>query len=123
VLVLRHMDHEPLLRDLYDAFNRRDIERAVAAMRPDVDWPNAFEGGRIVGREGVRDYWTRQFAQIDPNVEPVGFSTDADGRVAVAVQQLVRTIDGEVLADRVVTHVYAFREGLVERMDVIEPDD
>ena len=50
-------------------------------------------------------------------VEPVGFNTDADGRVAVEVQQLVRTIDGEVLADQVVTHVYAFREGLVERMD------
>lgn len=55
-------------------------------------------------------------------MEPVGFSTDADGRVAVEVQQLVRTIDGEVLADQVVTHVYAFREGLVERMDVIEPE-
>jgi ketosteroid isomerase-like protein len=117
------MDHEPLLRDLYDAFNRRDIERAVAAMSPDVDWPNAFEGGRVAGHDGVREYWTRQFTQIDPHVEPVGFSTDADGRVAVEVQQLVRTIDGEVLADRVVTHVYAFREGLVERMDVIEPED
>jgi ketosteroid isomerase-like protein len=116
------MDHEHLLRDLYAAFNRRDIERAIAAMRPDVDWPNAWEGGRVAGRDAVRDYWTRQFAQIDGRVEPVGFSTDADGRVAVEVQQLVRTIDGEVLADRVVTHVYAFREGLVERMDVIEPE-
>jgi ketosteroid isomerase-like protein len=115
------MDHEQLLSDLYDAFNHRDIERAIAAMRPDVDWPNAWEGGRVVGRDAVRDYWTRQFAEIDPSVEPVGFSTDADGRVAVEVQQLVRTIDGEVLADQVVTHVYAFREGLVERMDVIEP--
>jgi ketosteroid isomerase-like protein len=116
------MDHEPLPRDLYAAFNHRDIERAIAAMRPDVDWPNAWEGGRVVGHDAVREYWTRQFAQIDPHVEPVGFSTDADGRVAVEVQQLVRTIDGEVLADQVVTHVYAFREGLVERMDVIEPD-
>jgi hypothetical protein len=75
-----------------------------------------------VGRDAVRDYGTRQWAEIDPRVEPVGFSTDADGRVAVEVQQLVRTIDGEVLADRVVTHVYAFREGLVERMEVIEPE-
>jgi ketosteroid isomerase-like protein len=117
------MDHEALLRRLYAAFNARDVDAVLAALHPDVDWPNAFEGGRVAGRDGVREYWTRQFTQIDPHVEPVGFSTDADGRVAVAVQQLVRTIDGEVLADRVVTHVYAFREGLVERMDVIEPDD
>src|SRR4051794_36085348 len=117
------MDHEPLLRDLYDAFNHRDIERAVAAMQADVDWPNAFEGGRVAGRDAVRAYWTRQFDQIDPHVEPVGFSVEPDGRIAVAVHQLVRGLDGSLLADGAVTHVYAFRDGLVERMDVIEPED
>jgi hypothetical protein len=117
------MDHDRLLTAVYDAFNRRDIESAIAAMQPDVDWPNAFEGGRVVGHDAVRDYWTRQFAQIDPRVEPVGFNTDEDGRVSVEVHQLVRGLDGAVLADRVVTHVYAFRDGLVERMDVIEPED
>jgi ketosteroid isomerase-like protein len=116
------MDHEALLRDVYAAFNRRDIERAIAAMHPDVDWPNAFEGGRVTGRDAVRDYWTRQFAQIDPRVEPVGFVTDADGRISVAVHQVVRGLDGNVLADHTVTHVYTFRDGLVERMDVIEPE-
>jgi hypothetical protein len=30
---------------------------------------------------------------------------------------VVRSLDG-ALADRVVTHVYVFRDGLVERMDV-----
>jgi ketosteroid isomerase-like protein len=116
------MSHEALLRDVYAAFNRRDIEGAIAAMHPDVDWPNAFEGGRVAGRDAVRDYWTRQFAQIDPRVEPVGFSTGADGRISVVVHQVVHGLDGTVLADRTVTHVYAFRDGLVERMDVIEPD-
>jgi ketosteroid isomerase-like protein len=117
------MDHEPLLRDLYDAFNRRDIERAIAAMHVDVDWPNAFEGGRVAGRDAVRVYWTRQFEQIDPRVDPVGFTVEADGRISVDVHQLVRSRDGSLLADRTVSHVYAFRDGLVERMDVIEPDD
>jgi hypothetical protein len=42
-------------------------------MHPDVDWPNAFEGGRVHGREAVRAYWTRQFQQIDARVEPLGF--------------------------------------------------
>jgi hypothetical protein len=111
---------ERLLRDVYDAFNRRDIERAVAAMHDDVDWPNAWEGGRVVGRDAVRAYWTRQFAEIDPSVEPVGFSVEPDGRTAVAVHQVVRAPDGTVLADRTVTHVYAFRDGLVERMDVVD---
>jgi ketosteroid isomerase-like protein len=115
------MDHEHRLHDLYDAFNRRDIDEVLAALRPDVDWPNAWEGGRVVGRDAVRAYWQRQFAQIDGRVEPVAFSVGDDGRVSVEVHQVVRGRDGAVLADRIVTHVYAFRDGLVERMDVIEP--
>ena len=116
----RTMEHERLLRDLYDAFNRRDIEEAIAAMQPDVDWPNAWEGGRVVGREAVRDYWTRQFEAIDGRVQPTGFSVGEDGRISVSVHQVVRGLDGAVLADHMVTHVYAFRDGLVERMDVVE---
>jgi hypothetical protein len=115
--------HEALLRDLYGAFNRRDVDGVLVALHPDVDWPNAFEGGRVRGRAEVRAYWTRQFAQIDPNVEPLGFETTEDGRVAVRVHQVVRALDGSVLADHQVTHVYALRDGLIVRMDVIEAPD
>jgi hypothetical protein len=114
------MSHEALLRDVYAAFNARDVEAVLATLHPDVDWPNAFEGGRLVGRDDVRDYWRRQFAQIDPRVEPRAFVDAGNGRTAVTVHQLVRALDGTVLADREVTHVYEFREGLVVRMDVIE---
>jgi hypothetical protein len=114
-------DHEALLRDLYAAFNARDVDAVLSALHADVDWPNAFEGGRVVGRADVGAYWRRQFAQIDPRVEPRGIADTADGRVAVAVHQLVRALDGAVIADREVTHVYSFRDGLIERMDVIEP--
>lgn len=113
-------DHEALLRDAYAAFNSRDIEAVLGALHDDVDWPNAFEGGRVVGRDDVRDYWRRQFAQIDPRVEPRRFTDAGDERVAVVVHQLVRALDASVLADREVTHVYAFRDGLIARMDVIE---
>jgi hypothetical protein len=89
-------------------------------MDPDVDWPNAFEGGRVRGHAEVRAYWTRQFAQIDPHVEPVRFEDIGDDRVAVAVHQVVRAVDGEVLVDQEVTHVYELRDGLIPRMDVID---
>ena len=108
------------MRALYAAFNARDIDAAVAAMHPDVDWPNAWEGGRVYGHEAVREYWTRQFAAIDPHVEPRSFTSTEDGRIAVEVHQVVRSTAGELLADRTVTHVYALRDGLVERMDVVE---
>jgi ketosteroid isomerase-like protein len=111
-------EHERLLRAVYDAFNRRDIEAVIATLHPDVDWPNAWEGGRVHGHDAVRAYWARQFAEIAPEVQPRAFSMTEDGRVAVEVHQVVRDLDGAVLADQVVTHVYTFRDGRVAHMDV-----
>ena len=87
-------------------------------MHPNVDWPNGWEGGREHGHDAVRAYWTRQFQAIDSHVEPVGFRTLEDGRVALDVHQVVRTPEGEVLDDRQVVHFYTLRDGLVERMDI-----
>jgi hypothetical protein len=112
------MDHERLLRETYAAFNARDIDRVLAQMTDDVDWPNAWEGGRVHGHEGVRDYWTRQWAAIDPTVEPVRFTTRADGSIAVDVQQAARDLDGRLLGEGEVVHVYVFRDNLIARMDV-----
>jgi ketosteroid isomerase-like protein len=108
---------EQLLRQAYAAFNGRDIEGAVALMREDVDWPNGMEGGRVQGHDGVRAYWTRQFAMIDSHVEPEGF-VHAGGRIEVRVHQVVRDLDGTVLTDGYVQHAYTVRDGLVARMDI-----
>jgi hypothetical protein len=116
-----HTDRETLLRMLYAAFNARDVETVLAQLAPDVDWPNAWEGGRVHGREQVRDYWTRQWAAIDPSVEPTGFHPRPDGSVVVDVHQVARALDGTLLAEGDVRHVYAFEGDLVVRMDVEEP--
>jgi len=108
---------EPLAA-LYAAFTARDLEGVLAAMAPDVDWPNAWEGGRVVGREAVRAYWTRQWAQIAPTVTPVRTTELPDGWVAVEVAQAIRDLDGTLLREATVRHVYTFRDGLVARMDV-----
>ena len=41
-----------------------------------------------------------------------------DGSVAVEVHQLVRELDGTLLGESDVQHVYVFRDDLVTRMDV-----
>lgn len=112
------MTDEERLRSMYAAFNARDIDAVLAAMTEDVDWPNAWEGGRVRGQEAVRAYWTRQWAEIDPRVDPISIAARPNGAVAVDVQQVVRSLDGELLSDGRVVHVYALRDGLVARMDV-----
>ena len=112
--------YESLLRRAYAAFNARNIDDALALMRPDVDWPNAWEGGRAIGHAAVRDYWTRQFGAITPHVEPLGFEDEAPGVVMVRVHQVVKDAAGALLSEGFVRHTYTFSDGLVARMDVSE---
>jgi hypothetical protein len=116
------VDHLAHFHGLYEAFNRRDLDGVLAMMCDDVDWPNAWKGGRLAGREAVRDYWIAQWAEIDPHVEPLAVTERADGGLAVTVRQVVRSSDGQLLDDREVVHVYRLDDGLIRRMDVEEPE-
>jgi ketosteroid isomerase-like protein len=107
-----------LLRRMYEAFNRRDFEAVLAQMHADVDWPNALEGTRVRGRDAVREYWMRQFESLDSTVEPKGFASERDGRIAVQVHQVVRDKSGNIVADRMVEHVCTIRGGLVASMEI-----
>jgi len=112
--------HE-LLRNVYAAFNKRDIDAVLGLMRPDVDWPNGMEGGRVHGCDEVRAYWTRQWSMIDPRVEPTSMQDDEAGNTVVNVHQVVRDLSGKIVKDQIVQHVYSFRDGLIERMDIRNP--
>jgi ketosteroid isomerase-like protein len=110
---------EETLRAAYRAFNERDLEAALGLMREDVDWPNAWEGGRVSGREAVRDYWERQFEAISSKVEPLEMSRDEDGSISVLVRQVVHdSASGEQISDSRVVHRWRLEDGLVARMDV-----
>jgi ketosteroid isomerase-like protein len=109
---------EQLIRHIYAAFNRREIDTVLAAMHPDVDWPNGWEGGRVHGHEAVREYWTRQFKAVSSNVEPQNFKTEEDGRIVVKVHQVVHDVAGKLLSDSMVEHVYSIENGLIRKMDI-----
>jgi hypothetical protein len=106
-----------LLERAYAAFNARDLEGALALMHADVDWPNAFEGGRVQGTAAVRAYWTRQWQNIDPRVDPQHYREDGL-RIVVEVHQVVRDRGGAVLVDQQVQHAYTIEDGLIRRMEI-----
>jgi hypothetical protein len=107
-----------LLKQLYDRFNARDMESVLEALDEAVIWANGMEGGHVHGRDGGRGYWTRQWALVNPRVEPAGFSVGADGEVIVEVHQVVRDLQGTVLVDQMVGHIFRFENGLVKRFDI-----
>lgn len=115
------MSNQDLLKAAYAAFNRRDIDSVLALMHPDVDWPNGIDGGRMNGRDEVRQYWTRQWQVLNPRVEPMRIEDDESGNMIVRVHQLIRDLDGDVILDQMVEHVYSIKAGLIERMDIRHP--
>ena len=107
-----------LIKAAYAAFNARNIDAALATLSPDVSWPKAFKGGFVRGHEAVRAYWTEQWSEIDPHVEPVSFHRQSDGRFLVDVHQIVRDLSGTVLADVHVGHRFTLANGLLQAMEV-----
>ena len=106
---------------MYDAFNARNVDATLAQTNPALDWPNGWEGGREHGHDAVREYWLRQWAEIDPHVNPVSITRLDDGRVDVAVHQVVRDLAGNLLSDGHVHHIYRLDDnGLIARMDIVD---
>jgi hypothetical protein len=87
-------------------------------MSESVSWPKASEGGRVIGKEEIRAYWSRQWKEFDPHVEPIEVIDRAAGKIDVRVHQLVKSFGGDVLSDSEVWHFYITADGLIERMDL-----
>ncbi len=113
-------DTQTLIATVYSAFNQRNIDGALALMSDSVSWPKASEGGRVVGKEEIRAYWTRQWKEFDPHVEPLEVIDRAPGKIDVRVHQLVKSLSGDVLSDSQVLHTFTTVGGLIERMDLEE---
>ena len=116
-------DTKTILEQAYSAFNERDIDGALALMTQDVSWPKASEGGKVVGKEEIRAYWTRQWGEFDPHVEPLAITEEGGGKVRVRVHQLVKSLQGDVLSDSEVFHVFSVNSGLIAAMDLADEAD
>jgi hypothetical protein len=72
--------NEESLQNLYDAFNKREIETVLSMMDENGKWANGMECGFVYGRENVREYWRKQFELINPQLDTSAFMTDAENR-------------------------------------------
>ncbi len=113
-------ERRTMLEGLYRDFNDRDIDAVLEHLAPGVDWANGMTGGRVHGRDAVRAYWQKQWQEIDPRVEPMRIQTVPDGKTHVRVDQLVRSLDGKILTNNQVEHVYEFEGPFIARMTIVD---
>jgi hypothetical protein len=109
---------ERLIEKAYEGFNSRNIDSVLPLMHADIHWPKAFEGGYVVGREEIRTYWTRQWGEINPIVNPIAITERPNGKVEVLVHQLVKDLDGKVIFDGNVKHIYDVQDDQLLKMDI-----
>jgi hypothetical protein len=114
------MNTQALISQAYSAFNQRDVDATLARMTENVSWPKASEGGRVVGKQAIREYWTRQWADFDPFLDVLEVINRENGKTEVKVHQLVKNLKGDVLSDTELWHVYTIQNNLIARMDILE---
>lgn len=110
--------YDHLVTTTYEAFNSRNIDAALTAMHADVEWPKAFEGGYISGHDAIREYWTRQWNEINPTVLPTQINERPDGHLEITVDQHVKDLKGNTIFQGIVKHIYTLQDGLLRRMDI-----
>ena len=114
--------NQQFLQNLYDAFNKREIETIISLMRSDVKWANGLEGGFVYGRDQVREYWINQFKDIQPELETLKFETDENNRNIVTVHQIIRDLQGNLLADATVHQIFTIEDGLISLYEIGDTD-
>ena len=112
--------NQQFLQSLYTAFNNRELETIVSVMHPDVKWANGVEGGFVYGRDAVREYWTNQFKDIQVQLETLKFEMDENNRNVVTVHQIVRDLQGNLLADMTVTQIFTIKNDSIYLYEIGE---
>jgi limonene-1,2-epoxide hydrolase len=120
--VLTMSSNQQLLQSLYAAFNNREIETIVEVMSPDVKWANGLEGGFVYGREAVREYWTNQFKVIQVQLETLKFEMAENNRNVVTVHQIVKDLQGNLLADMTVKQIFTLENDEIVLYEIGETE-
>ena len=110
------------LQNLYDAFNNGEIETIISVMHPDVKWANGVEGGFVYGRDAVREYWTNQYKVIQVQLETLKFETDENNRNVVTVHQIIKDLQGNLLADATIQQIFTIEDGSISLYEIGETE-
>lgn len=84
-------------------------------MAGNVQWANGMDGGYVY--DGVRAYWTKQFEIVSSNVTPLEI-IEENGIVKIKVRQVVHYINGNLLSDNIVYHLFTLKNRKITRFDI-----
>ncbi len=103
-----------VVRELYDALGRGDVEAALSGMAPDVVFQTTVETQH--GRDAVRTWLRATFDALDDFQAVVERVLDAgDGRVLVDVHETARGRSSGLPIEHRFAHLWTVRDGMAVR--------
>lgn len=111
------MDHKILIQQAYAAFNTCDTPTLLAMLHPQVRWAKTQQGDYMTGPDEVLQHWRKLWQEIDVNDEPTDIRELTDGRLEVAVHQVVKNKQGNTISEGSLKVLYAFQDGQIQQMD------
>jgi ketosteroid isomerase-like protein len=115
-----------LIRSGIDAFNRRDFDAALAALRDDVTWARFLSRAEadspvVRGKEELRAVWESQVEAVDLRLEPEEFIAVGDDKVIVPSRMVARGSGSKIALSAPVTWVWTIdEEGLAAKVEAFE---
>ncbi len=106
------------VKKAYQSFNSKNAGAAICLMDENIVWPNTLDGGVVTGKKDLLAYWHRHFNQADYYTEPLCFEYKDDGTIIITVHAVVKTLDGELLKDQMVYHIYKAANGVIQSMTI-----
>jgi ketosteroid isomerase-like protein len=115
-----------LIRCGIDAFNRRDFDAALAALRDDVTWERFLsraetDSAVVRGKDELRAVWESQVEAVDLRLEPEEFIAAGDDKVVVPSRMEARGSGSEIALSAPVTWVWTLdEEGLAIKVEAFD---
>jgi len=66
----------------------------------------------------VREYWQKQFEIIHGQLEPLEYETDENDRSIVTVHLVVRDLEGNLLLEKTVQHIFTIENDLINLFEI-----
>ena len=120
--MLALMDNVQIIRELSDAFNRRDYERCFEIIDPDIEWhppPDIPNAAVAIGHEALSANFEDWFgAWDDYRSITEEIREGPDDTVVVASRESARGKDSGIELDESWAHVWTARDGLAVQLQV-----
>jgi len=110
-------DIKTVIKQAYFAFNKRDMDGALALMVEGVSWPKASESGKIVGKEEIR-LLDSALGRVRSPCRTACNHQGTRGQSPRKSTPLVKNLDGDILSDTEVVHVFHVDNGRIAAMDL-----